>query len=163
CVWGLTSSHAFRPARKSLVHKSVHALDVTVGHTVGYRGFLGQPAWGLGVARMGHARPWLAVPGVSGRGSRIGQRGGRARMTDIDRAADIEVSRGFAQVTVRIPLTGLVSQEWLSVYNSLAHKRIAHSGNENAFPRRGEGVMEAQGEPDRSWIIIGLPAGLDRA
>jgi len=84
-------------------------------------------------------------------------------MTDIDRAADIEVSRGFAQVTVRIPLTGLVSQEWLSVYNSLAHKWIAHSGNENAFPRRGEGVMEAQGEPDRSWIIIGLPAGLDRA
>jgi hypothetical protein len=83
-------------------------------------------------------------------------------MTDIDRAADIEVSRGFAQVTVRIPLTGLVSQEWLSVYNSLAHKWIAHSGNENAFPRRGDGVMEAQGEPDRSWIVIRLPAGLDR-
>jgi hypothetical protein len=84
-------------------------------------------------------------------------------MTDIDHAADIEVSRGFAQVEVRIPLTGLVSQEWLSVYNSLAHKWIAHSGNENAFPRRGEGVLEAQGEPDRSWIVIRLPAALDRA
>ena len=83
-------------------------------------------------------------------------------MTDIDRAADIEVSRGFAQVTVRIPLTGLVSQEWLSVYNSLAHKWIAHSGNEHAFPRTGEGVLEAQGEPDRSWIVIRLPAALDR-
>ena len=84
-------------------------------------------------------------------------------MTDIDRAADIEIGRGFAQVTIRIPLTGLVSQEWLSVYNSLAHKWIAHSGNENAFPRRGEGVLEAQGEPDRSWIVIRLPAALDRA
>jgi len=84
-------------------------------------------------------------------------------MTDIDHAADIEVSRGFAQVEVRIPLTELVSQEWLSVYNSLAHRWIAHSGNENAFPRRGEGVMEAQGQPDRSWIVIRLPAALDRA
>ena len=65
-------------------------------------------------------------------------------------------------MTIRIPLTGLVSQEWLSVYNSLAHKWIAHSGNENAFPRMGEGVMEAQREPDRSWIVIRLPAALDR-
>ncbi len=82
-------------------------------------------------------------------------------MTDIDRAADIEVSRGFAQVVVRIPLTGLVSQEWLSLYNSLAHKWAAHVGD--AFPRHGEGVIEAQGQPDRSWIVIRLPAGLDRA
>lgn len=50
-------------------------------------------------------------------------------MTDIDRAADIEVSRGFAQVVVRIPLTGLVSQEWLSLYNTLAHKWAAHEGD----------------------------------
>jgi hypothetical protein len=84
-------------------------------------------------------------------------------MTDIDRAADIEVSRGFAQVTVRIPLNGLVSQEWLSVYNALAHRWIAHSGHENVLPQRGEGVMEAQGQPDRSWIVIRLPAALDRA
>ena len=84
-------------------------------------------------------------------------------MTDIDRAVDIEVNRGFAQVTVRIPLTGIVSQEWLSVYQSLAHKWAAHEGD--AFPRHGEGVMEAQGQPDRdrSWIFIRLPAGLDRA
>lgn len=32
-------------------------------------------------------------------------------MTDIDRTADIDVSRGFAQVTVRIPLSGPVNQE----------------------------------------------------
>jgi hypothetical protein len=84
-------------------------------------------------------------------------------MTDIDRAADIEVDRGFAQVTVRIPLTGQVSEEWLSVYKSLAHKWMVHSGNENAFPRSGEGVMEGQNLPDRGWIVIRLPAALDRA
>jgi hypothetical protein len=84
-------------------------------------------------------------------------------MTDIDRAADIDVSRGFAQVTVRIPLTGQVSEEWLSVYKSLAHKWMVHSGNENAFHRSGEGVMEAQNAPDRGWIVIRLPAALDRA
>jgi hypothetical protein len=84
-------------------------------------------------------------------------------MTDIDRAADIEVNRGFAQVEVRIPLTGLVSQEWLSHYNSLAHKWIVHSGNERTFPRAGEGVMEAQRAPGSSWIAVRLPAALDRA
>jgi hypothetical protein len=84
-------------------------------------------------------------------------------MTDIDPGADIDVNRGFAQVTVRIPLTGHVSQEWLSIYESLAHKWMAHSGNENAFPRAGEGVIEAQDLPDRSWITVRLPAALDRA
>jgi hypothetical protein len=84
-------------------------------------------------------------------------------LTNIDRAADVEVSRGFAQVTVRIPLTGQVSQEWLSVYKSLAHKWLVHSGNENAFPRAGEGVLEAEGLPERGWIVVRLPAALDRA
>ena len=84
-------------------------------------------------------------------------------MTDIDRTADIDVSRGFAQVTVRIPLTGHVNQEWVSAFTNLARKWMAHSGNEKAFPQAGEGVLEAQGLPDRSWIIIRLPAALDRA
>jgi hypothetical protein len=84
-------------------------------------------------------------------------------MTDIDRTTDIDVSRGFAQVTVRIPLTEHVNQEWLLRFRNLAHKWMAHSGNEKAFPQAGEGVMEAQDLPDRSWIIIRLPAGLDRA
>jgi hypothetical protein len=84
-------------------------------------------------------------------------------MTDIDRTADIEVSRGFAQVTVRIPLTGHVSQEWVSRFGNLAHKWLAHSGNENAFHRHGEGVIEAQDlAEDRSWVIIRLPAAVDR-
>jgi len=84
-------------------------------------------------------------------------------MTDIDRTVEIDVSRGFAQVTVRIPLTGAVSQEWVSHFTNLAHKWMAHSGNENAFPRAGEGVLEAQGQPDRGWIVVRLPAALDRA
>ena len=35
-------------------------------------------------------------------------------MTDIDRTADIDVSRDPAWVTVRIPLTGHVSELWLA-------------------------------------------------
>lgn len=65
-------------------------------------------------------------------------------MTDIDRTADIDVSRGFAQVTVRIPLSGPVNQEWVSHFTHLAQKWMAHSGNEKAFLRAGEGVIEAQ-------------------
>ena len=85
-------------------------------------------------------------------------------MTDIDRTADMEVSRGFAQVTVRISLTGHVSQEWVSRFGNLAHKWLAHSGNENAFHRHGEDVIEAQDlAEDRSWVIIRLPAAVDRA
>jgi hypothetical protein len=76
-------------------------------------------SWGCALAGLWPTRPWLLATGASGRGSRIGQRGGRAGMTDIDRAADIDVSRGFAQVTVRIALTGHVSQEWLSQYRGL--------------------------------------------
>jgi hypothetical protein len=84
-------------------------------------------------------------------------------VTDIDRTADIDVSRGFAQVTVRIPLTGLVSHEWVSHYQMLAHKWMAHAENEKFFPRAGEGVLEAQDLPDRGWIVVRLPAALDRA
>jgi hypothetical protein len=85
-------------------------------------------------------------------------------MTGIDRTADIDVSRGFAQVTVRIPLTGHVSQDWVSRFGSLAHKWLVRSGNENAFHRHGGNVIEAQDLPDdRSWVIIRLPAAVDRA
>jgi hypothetical protein len=83
-------------------------------------------------------------------------------VTDINRAADIEVSRDFARVTVRVPLTP-VSPQWLSHYNSLAYKWMANSGDQNAFPGAGEGNLEAQGPPDSGWILIQLPAALDRA
>jgi putative heme iron utilization protein len=76
-------------------------------------------------------------------------------MTDIDRTADIDVSRGFAQVTVRIPLSGHVNQEWVSHFTHLAQKWMAHSGNEKAFLRAGEGVIEAQDLPDDR--ILQLP------
>jgi hypothetical protein len=83
-------------------------------------------------------------------------------VTDMDRTVDIDVSRGFAQVTVRIPLIGHVNQEWLSHFTNLARKWASHEGN--TFPRHGEGVIEAQDLPDdRSWIIIQLPAALGRA
>jgi hypothetical protein len=70
-------------------------------------------------------------------------------MADIDPAADIEIHRGFAQVTVRIPLAGHVSQEWLTHYKSLASKR-------NALP------VEAEDVPDRSWIVVRLQATTGR-
>jgi len=67
-------------------------------------------------------------------------------------------------VTARIPLTGHVSQNWVSRCGGLAHQWSAHSGNENAFHRHGESVIEAQDLPDdRSWVIIRLPAAVDRA
>ena len=67
-------------------------------------------------------------------------------------------------MTVGIPLTGPVNQERLSRFTYLVQKWMAHSGNEKAFLRAGEGVIEAQDLPDdRSWIIIRLPAALDRA
>jgi hypothetical protein len=40
---------------------------------------------------------------------------------------------------------------------------MAHSGNERAFLRAGEDVLEAQDLPDRSYILVRLPAALDRA
>ena len=62
-------------------------------------------------------------------------------MTDIDRTADIDVSRGFAQVVVRIPLNAHVNQEWLSHFTNLARKWAAHEGN--AFP----GTAKASSKP----------------
>jgi hypothetical protein len=82
-------------------------------------------------------------------------------MTDIDRAADVEIARGFAQVTVRIPLIGHVSQEWLSFYNMLAQKWLAREQN---VARPGRPVpLEANDLPDRSWIVVRLPASTDHA
>jgi hypothetical protein len=46
-------------------------------------------------------------------------------MTDIDPAEDIEIIRGFALVTARLPLTGRVSQEWLAHFNMLAREHDA--------------------------------------
>ena len=74
-------------------------------------------------------------------------------MTDIDRAADIEVSRGFAQVTVRIPLTGLVSQEWLSHYQTLAHRWAAHEGAPSP------GTAKASWKPKAYLTVAGSTSG----
>ena len=76
-------------------------------------------------------------------------------MTEIDRAVDIEVNRGFAQVTVRIPLTGIVSQEWLSVYQSLAHKWAAHGGT----PSRGTAKASWKPKANLTVTVAGSSFG----
>jgi len=41
-------------------------------------------------------------------------------MTDIDPQADVELHPAGEHVTVRVPLAGAVSGEWLSCYQKLA-------------------------------------------
>ena len=60
---------------------------------------------------------------------------GRARMTDIDPQADIELHPADEHVTVRVPLAGLVTAEWLRCYQQLAlaaqlpvHERAHRAG-----------------------------------
>jgi hypothetical protein len=90
-------------------------------------------------------------------------------MTDIDPAADIEIHRGFAQVTARIPLTGHVSQDWLAHYKMLAHQVVADPGGQFPAARSARGgaddalPVQAEDVPDRSWIIVRLPASTGRA
>jgi hypothetical protein len=66
-------------------------------------------------------------------------------MTDIDPRSDIELHSTNEHVTVRVPLTGLVADEWLRCYERLAH---------------ASGVpVQAQAEPDRAWIVVNVPSG----
>ena len=44
-------------------------------------------------------------------------------MTDIDPQADIEVHSADERVTVRVPLAGPVTGEWLRCYQKLAQAR----------------------------------------
>jgi hypothetical protein len=68
-------------------------------------------------------------------------------MTDIDPAADIEFRSADGHVTVRVPLTGLVTSEWLGCYQQLA---------------RATGVpAQAQAHRDRAWIVVRVPADGD--
>jgi hypothetical protein len=68
-------------------------------------------------------------------------------MTDIDPAADIEFHSADGHVTVRVPLTGLVTSEWLGRYQQLA---------------RATGVpAQAQAHRDRAWIVVRVPTGSD--
>jgi uncharacterized membrane protein len=65
-------------------------------------------------------------------------------MTDIDPKSDIELKRANEHVIVRVPLAGLVTEEWLRCYERLAH---------------ASGVpVQAQADPDRAWIVVNVPA-----
>jgi len=65
-------------------------------------------------------------------------------MTDIDTHADIELHTADEQVTVRVPLAGPVSGDWLLCYQRLA---------------RATGVpVVAQSNADRGWLVVSVPA-----
>ena len=69
-------------------------------------------------------------------------------MTDIDRQADLEVHFAGEHMTVRLPLAGPVTGEWLQHYQKLA---VA-----------AEVRAQAGTDHDRAWIIVTVPASSDQ-
>src|SRR5580704_8035261 len=70
------------------------------------------------------------------------------RMTDIDPQADIELHTADAHVTVRVPLAGVVTGEWLRCYQQLALATQV--------------PVQAQAHDERAWIVVNLPASSDQ-
>jgi hypothetical protein len=74
------------------------------------------------------------------------------RMTDIDAVADIKIYHSSDedrdQLSVRVPLAGHVTLEWLRCYRKLAQEK--------------EVSALAEDQPDRSWIIVRIPANTGR-
>ena len=69
-------------------------------------------------------------------------------MTDIDSQADIELHSADGHVTVRVPLAGAVTGEWLRCYQKLAlATRVP---------------VQAQARHDRAWIVVSVPASSDQ-
>jgi hypothetical protein len=68
-------------------------------------------------------------------------------MTDVDPRADIELRSTDEQVTVRIPLAGAVTGEWLRCYQKLA--------------LAAEVPVQAQARHDRAWIVVSVPVASD--
>jgi hypothetical protein len=65
-------------------------------------------------------------------------------MTDIDPMSDIELHTANEHLIVRVPLTGLVTGEWLRRYERLAH---------------ASGVpVQVQADIGRAWIVVNVPA-----
>ena len=100
-------------------------------------------------SRTPSARRWRAP---YSRSSTPGARKGRAKVTAIDPGADIQLHPGQDEkhadyVTARIPLAGHVTQDWLRCYRKLAEEQ-----HTPPLPAR------AEDEPDRSWIIVRVPA-----
>ncbi len=65
-------------------------------------------------------------------------------MTDIDPQADIELHTADEHVTVRVPLAGPVTDEWVGCYQWLA--------------RATDVPVLAQANADRAWIVVSVPA-----
>jgi hypothetical protein len=55
-------------------------------------------------------------------------------MTDIDPQADIELHSADEHVTVRVPLAGPVTGEWLRCYQQLAGGRLHHDSGTSDCP-----------------------------
>jgi hypothetical protein len=75
----------------------------------------------------------------------------RGNVTAIDPGADIQLQPGGDEkhadyVTARIPLAGHASPEWLRCYGKLADEQHPPLS------------ARAEDEPDRSWIIVRVPA-----
>ena len=69
-------------------------------------------------------------------------------MTDIDRRADIELRSADENVTVRVPLAGAVTGEWLGRYQKLA--------------LAAKVPAQAQGRHDQAWIEVTVPVSTDQ-
>ncbi len=68
-------------------------------------------------------------------------------MTDIDPQADIELHTAGEHVTVRVPLGGPVTGEWLRYYQKLALATKVPA--------------QAQARDDRAWIVVNVPVTSD--
>jgi hypothetical protein len=69
-------------------------------------------------------------------------------MTDIDPAADIELHVADEQVTVRVPLAGPVTSDWVRCYQELA--------------LAAQVPVQAQVLRDRGWVVVTVPASSDQ-
>ena len=69
-------------------------------------------------------------------------------MTDIDPQADLEVQSAGEHLTVKVPLAGPVTGEWLQSYQELA--------------LAAEVQAQAGTRHDRAWIIVTVPASSDQ-
>ena len=69
-------------------------------------------------------------------------------MTDIDPRADIELHSANEHVTVRVPLAGAVTSEWLRCYQQLA--------------LAAKVPVQAQAQPDEAWIVVNVPVASDQ-
>ncbi len=69
-------------------------------------------------------------------------------MTDIDPRADIELHPANEHVTVRVPLAGQVTSEWIGCYQKLALASKVSA--------------QARADHDRAWIVVSVPASSDQ-